>query len=130
MIIKSKIKIRYLNSNINMLEITNNDVSHLEDKECYNLLYFTASWCGPCKRIYPLIDTLSEGLDTDIIDIYKVDIDENEELAEKLHIRSVPTFFLYYQKNYINQCGGSDINKVKDLLTTNIKNKSKENDNE
>ncbi len=113
-----------------MLEITNSDVSHFDDKDCYNLLYFTASWCGPCKRIYPLIDKLSEGLDSDIIDIYKVDIDENDELAEKLNIKSVPTFLLYDKKTYINQCNGADIHKVKDLLTSNIKNKSKVLNNE
>ena len=43
-------------------------------------------------------------------------IDKNDELSEKLNIKSVPTFFLYKQKEYISQCGGSDIKKVKDLL--------------
>ena len=105
-----------------MLEIENNDVSFLGDKDCYNLFYFTAKWCGPCKRISPLLEKLSEGLDEDIVTIYKVDIDENDELADKLKIKSVPTFFLYHKKTYIDQRGGSDINKVKELLTSNIKN--------
>lgn len=113
-----------------MLVIENSDVSQLDNNDCYNLLYFTASWCGPCKRIYPLIEKLSEGLDDNILQIFKVDIDDNEDLAHKLNVRSVPTFFLYDKKTYINQCGGADINKVKELLTSNIKNKSKENDNE
>ena len=103
-----------------MIEIQNSDVSFLDTKDCYNLLYFTAKWCGPCKRISPALEKLSEGLDSDIVTIYKVDIDENDDLAEKLNIKSVPTFFLYHKKTYIDQRGGADINKVKELLETNI----------
>ena len=101
-----------------MLEIIDNDISSLEE-DSYHLLYFTASWCGPCKRIYPMIERLSDGFDEDDgknIKIYKVDIDQNDELSEKLKIKSVPTFFLYKQKEYISQCGGADIQNVKDLL--------------
>jgi thioredoxin 1 len=98
-----------------MREIIDNDISEL-DNDCYHLLYFTASWCGPCKRIYPLIEQLSDGFDEEIIKIFKVDIDNNDELSEKLNIKSVPTFFLYKRKEYIDQCGGSDILKVKELL--------------
>lgn len=98
-----------------MLEIIDSNIHDLET-DCYHLLYFTATWCGPCKRIYPLIEDLSDKIDTDILKIFKVDLDENEELVEKLKIKSVPTFFLYKQKEYIDQCGGSDILKVKELL--------------
>ena len=105
-----------------MLEIKESNVDHLDEKECYNLLYFTASWCGPCKKILPLIEQISKGEDPDtrdlydILDVYKVDLNENESLAEKLNVTSVPTFFLYYQKNHIDHFSGADITKVKQLL--------------
>jgi thioredoxin 1 len=104
-----------------MKEITNNDISHLKDKECLFLFYFTASWCGPCKRIYPLIEKISEGLDESKVEIYKVDIDENDELASDLKVKSVPTFYLFKQKELLGQCSGTDIKKVHSLIKEYIK---------
>lgn len=104
-----------------MLEIKNNDISSLKDKECYILFYFTASWCGPCKRIKPLIEKLSEGLDLSKIEFYMIDIDENEELANTYNIKSIPTFLFIHKNELKDQCSGSDINKVHKLLKDNMK---------
>ena len=103
-----------------MKQILDNDVSSLGDKKCYLLFYFTASWCGPCQRIKPMIEKLSEGLDESKIEIYTVDIDSNDELADKYNIRSVPTFLLILQDECIDQCSGADITKVHQLLKKNI----------
>ena len=49
--------------------------------------YFTATWCGPCKAFKPIILEL-------ISEVYNItihDIDENQELASKYGVRSVPT---------------------------------------
>ena len=49
--------------------------------------YFTATWCGPCKTFKPIIlELISEGYNITIHDI-----DENQELASKYGVRSVPT---------------------------------------
>ena len=49
--------------------------------------YFTATWCGPCKAFKPIIlELISEGYNITIHDI-----DENQELASKYGVRSVPT---------------------------------------
>ena len=51
------------------------------------ILYFTASWCGPCKALAPTVQQLqSEGLN-----IQKVDIDNNQALSTQYSVRSVPT---------------------------------------
>ena len=103
-----------------MKEIINNDISILKDKECYILFYFTASWCGPCQKIKPLLEKISDGSDSKKLEIYKVDIDNNDELTEELDIKSVPTFYLFKDKELKGQCGGSDIKKVHSLLKENI----------
>ncbi|CAN0085028.1 unnamed protein product [Ectocarpus sp. 12 AP-2014] len=55
-----------------------------------SVLYFTAKWCPPCRRIGPFLAELSE--ETPAVSFGKVDIDDNEEAAQMAHIKSVPTF--------------------------------------
>lgn len=101
--------------------IEENNISVLKNKECYILFYFTASWCGPCQKIKPLLEKLSDGLDSSKIEIYMVDLDENEEIAEKYEIRSVPSFLLFKDEVLLDQCSGADIIKVHKLLKTTMK---------
>ena len=98
MIIKFILQIINLFFYYSMKSILNNDISLLKEKECYILFYFTAKWCGPCQKIKPLIQKLSEGVDSSKLEIYIIDIDENDKLAEEFKIRSVPTFYLYHKK--------------------------------
>jgi thioredoxin 1 len=99
-----------------MIEIIDNDLSVCEGEECYLLFYFTAKWCGPCQRIKPLLQKISEGSDASVLKVYIIDIDENDEIAKEFQIRSVPTFYLYKKKELIGQTVGGDIKKVQELL--------------
>ena len=76
-----------------MREILNNDISFLKDKECYILFYFTAKWCGPCQKIKPLLQKISDGADPSKLKVFMIDIDENDELAKEFNVRSYPTVF-------------------------------------
>ena len=53
------------------------------------ILYFTASWCGPCKALAPRMEKLSNQ-----INYRKIDIDSNQDLSMKYGIRSVPCLVL------------------------------------
>ncbi|MBQ1978332.1 MAG: thioredoxin [Alistipes sp.] len=53
---------------------------------------FYASWCGPCKMFSPVLDEIAEAYDGKV-DIYKVNIESEEELATLFGVRSVPTLF-------------------------------------
>ncbi len=54
------------------------------------LIDFYATWCGPCKMLAPVLDELSEEYDGRV-DIYKVNVGEEEELSALFGIRSVPS---------------------------------------
>ena len=51
---------------------------------------FWAQWCGPCKKVGPEIDKLSEAYEGKAV-IGKCDVDESEELPAKMGIRNIPT---------------------------------------
>ena len=54
------------------------------------LIDFYATWCGPCKMLAPVLDELADEYARQV-DIYKVNVDEEEELAALFGIRSVPS---------------------------------------
>lgn len=89
------------------------------NKKVLSLLYFTATWCGPCQKVYPLLNELSDKLSENSnynIEFYKIDIDKNEEFCEKCDIRSVPTFFVMNGKNLLSQCTGADIQIIGNMI--------------
>lgn len=61
-----------------------------------HLIYFGASWCGPCKSIKPSIEELSSEIS---IPIYDADIETMENLSTQFKIKSVPT--LVFIKNSV-----------------------------
>jgi thioredoxin len=55
------------------------------------IIDFYADWCGPCKRVGPVLDELSNEYEGSI-DIYKVNTESEQELASVFGIRSIPSF--------------------------------------
>jgi len=55
-----------------------------------SLIDFYATWCGPCKAIAPFLEQLDSTYQD--LTIFKVDVDKNQELAQRFKISSVPTF--------------------------------------
>lgn len=62
--------------------------------EVPTLVDFYATWCGPCKTMHPILDDLKKHFG-EKIKILKIDVDKNQQLAEILKIRSVPTLILF-----------------------------------
>jgi len=58
------------------------------------LVDFWAEWCGPCRALGPVIDSLSADFDGRVR-IAKVDVDANQQLAMRYGIRSIPTVMLF-----------------------------------
>ncbi len=54
------------------------------------LIDFYATWCGPCRSLAPILEGVAEEY-AGRVDVYKVDVDQAEELAALFNIRSVPT---------------------------------------
>lgn len=88
-------------------------VQSLSDNDV-TIFYFTATWCGPCKYAFPIIERELLSLNDYVIDndlynsfqikMIKLDFDANREVTSLLKIRSIPTLVLYVNKEreYIN----------------------------
>ena len=62
---------------------------------------FWAEWCGPCKMLTPILEELSNEMKNEI-NIVKVNLDENQDLAMKYSIRSIPSLLLFKEGNLID----------------------------
>jgi len=70
-----------------------------------HVLYFTADWCNPCKKVKPVVDEINrEYSDAKFITI---DADTELELVEKFGIKSVPTFILVDDGKEVSRTTGA-----------------------
>jgi thioredoxin 1 len=66
----------------------------------------TATWCGPCKLIAPLIDQLAEDY-ADRATVMKLDLDSFKDVAKRYGIRSIPAVMFFTQGNLVETLVGS-----------------------
>ena len=67
---------------------------------------FWAAWCGPCKQIAPFLEEISDEK-KDLINIYKMNIDKNPEIAEKYGVRGIPTLMFFSDGKLVDTKIGS-----------------------
>ena len=72
---------------------------------------FWAEWCGPCKMIAPLLEEIA-GEMTDKVKIVKVDVDREQQLAQKFGIYNIPTLLFFKGGTVREQVVGSAAKKV------------------
>lgn len=68
------------------------------------LLDFWASWCGPCRRLSPVVDEIAQENDT--IAVGKVNVDEQPELASQFGVMSIPTLMVFKDGKAVNTSVG------------------------
>ncbi len=68
------------------------------------LLDFWAAWCGPCRMLSPVVDEIAEER-TDIL-VGKINVDEEEELAARFSIMSIPTLIVFKNGEPVRQTMG------------------------
>lgn len=70
------------------------------------LVDFWAEWCGPCKKIAPVLDEIAEE-QAGKLRVAKVDVDSNQELARKYGVQSIPTMIVFKDGQEVHRMVGA-----------------------
>jgi thioredoxin 1 len=78
-------------------KVLNSDIPVLVD--------FWAEWCGPCRMVGPIVEQLAQSLKGKV-KVSKLNVDQNQDIAEKYNIQSIPSLVLFKNGNEIARIVG------------------------
>ena len=88
------------------VNVTNDNVKEFMATELPIVLDFSATWCGPCKQLAPIIEELSNEYEGRIA-VGKCDIEEADDLTAEYGIRNVPTVIFIKNGQVVDKFVGS-----------------------
>lgn len=92
--------------------ISNNNFDEVKESKGKVLVDFYADWCGPCKMLMPVMEEISKDYD-----VYKVNVDENSDLAQQFGVMSIPTVMIFEDGQEANKFVGIKTkNEILELL--------------
>eukprot|EP00308_Calcidiscus_leptoporus_P018291 CAMPEP_0119353370 /NCGR_PEP_ID=MMETSP1334-20130426/2531_1 /TAXON_ID=127549 /ORGANISM="Calcidiscus leptoporus, Strain RCC1130" /LENGTH=192 /DNA_ID=CAMNT_0007366637 /DNA_START=155 /DNA_END=733 /DNA_ORIENTATION=+ len=124
----SRVQSRTSNAVGRMLALRGGDMKLLVDEEDFQealaiagselvVVDFFAEWCKPCKRIAPLLHSLSERPHMrGKVQFYQVDVDQSRELASKCRVQKMPTILFYKNGKQVHRIVGADLPGIKDFV--------------
>lgn len=81
---------------------------------------FWAEWCGPCKMISPALEEIAQEMDG-TVKIAKLNVDENQQVAMKYGVRSIPTLIMFKDGQPASQqVGAAPKGKLVDWIKSSI----------
>lgn len=88
------------------MEITKDNFNEIVNAGKPVVIDFWATWCGPCRRVAPLIEQLAEEYADSAI-VGKVDVEDQDELAAQFGIRNIPTVLFLKNGEVVDKVVGA-----------------------
>ena len=95
-----------------MDSVTELDFEEIVGSEDLTIIDFSATWCMPCRLLAPILEEVADTR-TDV-NFYNLDIDDNEDIAKRYRIFSVPTLLAFKQGKMIDSLVG--LNSFDEIL--------------
>lgn len=86
------------------------------EKIVRHILYFTADWCNPCKKVKPIVEELNRDSS---IKFQFIDVDQEIEMAKGMNVRSVPTFIVIEDGSEVKRVTGAQTREQLQELISN-----------
>ncbi len=90
---------------MSVLNVNKNNFNEVKNSEKTVLLDFYAEWCNPCRMVAPIVDEIAEENPQYLVG--KVNVDEQEELAQEFGVFSIPTLVVLKNGEVVNQVSGA-----------------------
>ena len=95
--------------------LKNNEFEEFIKNNDHCIVDFYADWCGPCKMLAPVMESLARQLPN--MAFAKVNVDEAHKLARRFNVSSIPTVLIFKNKKLVNQFTGfRDEREIKEII--------------
>jgi thioredoxin len=81
-----------------------------------HILYFTADWCNPCKKVRPIVEELNRD---SAVKFQIINVDQETEMTKAMNVRSVPTFIVIEDGSEVKRATGAQTKEQLQELMSN-----------
>ena len=94
-----------LSEKISVVDLDINNFEQIVSKDVLTLVDFWAEWCGPCKSMHPIFSRLAKKYHS--VKFGRVNVDNNQDIAMKFGVQSIPTFIMFRNGKPIDKMIGA-----------------------
>jgi thioredoxin 1 len=88
-----------------IIDLNNSNFEQTISAENLTLVDFWAEWCGPCKSMHPIFESLAKQYPN--VKFARVNVDQNQNISMKFAVQSIPTFIMFKSGKIIDKMMGA-----------------------